>query len=259
MKRVLLMIVLALVLPESLWSAPAGSPEEVFFRANRSFKEARYQDAARDYGRLIESGNAGGHVYYNLADAFYKMNSHGKAILNYERARLLIPRDADLAFNLSHALEKRTDATAPPRQPLSSALFWLGSLSLAELFLIFASFNIALFAVLLLRVFVKKDWNYYLLMVLLFAWGFSGISFGLKYYEIVTDSRGVVISRQADVLAGPEAGDTVLFRLHEGTIVLQDRFESGWRLISLADGKRGWVRNKDVESIVDVRLRPKIW
>ncbi len=63
---------------------------------------------------------------------------------------------------------------------------------------------------LLLRVFVKSDWSYYLVMVLMFMWGLSGLSFGLKFYEIATDSRGVVISRQADVLAGPEEGDTVL-------------------------------------------------
>ncbi len=131
MKRVLLLTVLALLLPGLVWAAQAlsGAPEEVFFRANQSFREGRYVEAAQDYGLLVESGNAGGHIYYNLADAFFKMNSLGKAILNYERARLFIPRDEDLAFNLLYALDKRTDAVAPPGQPLSEALFWLGSFS----------------------------------------------------------------------------------------------------------------------------------
>ena len=59
-------------------------------------------------------------------------------------------------------------------------------------------------------------------------------------------------------LAGPQVGDTLLFRLHEGTIVHGERSDSGWKLISLQDGKRGWIKDAELGVIVDSRLRPKL-
>jgi len=234
------------------------SDDELFFRANQAFREAHYAEAAKDYESLIASGYGGGHLYYNLANACLKSNRLGVAVLNYERAKLLIPRDADLTFNLSYAQDRRTDAVQPPAQAISSVFFWLGSFNLPELFWAFAALNAALFAVLILRLFAKSDWSYYLLVTLLFLWLASGVSFGLKLYETYSDDRCVVISKQADVLAGPQVGDTLLFRLHEGTVVHGERSDSGWRLISLQDGKRGWIKSQDVGVILDSKLRQKL-
>lgn len=239
-------------------AASRNSGEELFFRANQAYREARYAEAARGYATLIDSGYAGGHLYYNLANAYLKTNRVGYAILNYERAELLVPRDADLSFNLTYAQDRRTDAPPPPEQAISSVFFWLGSFNLSELFWAFAALNAALFAVLVLRVFAKSDWSYYLFVTLIFLWLASGVSFGLKLYETSSDDRCVVLSKQADVLAGPQAGDTLLFRLHEGTIVRGERSDSGWKLIRLQDGKRGWIKASDIGVIVDDRLKSKL-
>jgi len=53
-----------------------------------------------------------------------------------------------------------------------------------------------------------------------------------------------------DVLAGPDNQDTVLFKLHAGTIVHVERSEDGWSLVRLPDKKRGWVRADTIESII---------
>lgn len=258
MKKTAVLILFLLAFPALSHAALPHSGEEIFFRANQAFREARYSEAAHDYESLIEKGHAGGHLYYNLANACFKMNRLGAAILNYERAKIFMPRDADLAFNLSYAQDRKTDAVAPHAQAVSSVFFWLNSLSLAELFRVFIAFHVALFAVLLLRLRVRNDLTYYLLTALLFFWFGSGVSLSLKYYEIFSDNRGVVIAKQADVLAGPQAGDTLLFRLHEGTTIVQERFEPDWRLISLPDGKRGWIRESEVQSIMDRRLKPRL-
>lgn len=255
---VLLTVVFVFVFPYHACAASRDSGEEIFFRANQAYKEARYAEAAKDYGALIDSGHTGGHIYYNLANACLKTDRLGHAILNYERARLFIPRDADLSFNLSYAQDRRQDAVQPPERTISSVFFWLNSFNLAELFWMFAALNGALFMVLILRVAAKSDWSYYLLMTLLLLWITSGVSFGMKYYETSTDDRAVILSKQADILAGPEQGDTVLFRLHEGTIAHRERSDSGWSLISLPDGKRGWIRNAEIGIIMDNNLRPRL-
>ncbi len=258
MKKATLLILFVLFFPIFSPAASEPSGEELFFRANQAFREARYSEAVEAYQRLIEQGHASGHLYYNLANACFKMNRLGPAVLNYERARFFMPRDADLSFNLSYAQDRLTDAVAPPGQAVFPVFFRLNSVSLAELFRVFIVFHVMVFAVLLLRLRVRSELTYYLLSASLFLWFGSGVSLGLKYVETLSDDRGVVVAKQADVLAGPQEGDTVLFRLHEGTTVSQERFEPDWRLISLPDGKRGWIRHADVESIMDRRLRSKV-
>jgi tetratricopeptide (TPR) repeat protein len=95
---------------------------ENFFIANQAYKENRFQDAIDGYKQIIDSGHKNGHLYYNLGNAYFRMNELGKAILCYERARLLIPRDADLNFNLRYAGDQVQDAV-PRDQGFMSITF----------------------------------------------------------------------------------------------------------------------------------------
>ena len=56
--------------------------------------------------------------------------------------RLLLPRDADLAFNLGHAREQIRDVIPEAESFVGTAFFWLGSLTLAEFFWCFAVANV---------------------------------------------------------------------------------------------------------------------
>jgi hypothetical protein len=60
----------------------------------------------------------------------------------------------------------------------------------------------------------------------------------------------VILVEENDVLAGPDSGDTVLFKLHEGAIIQQERTEDGWSLIRISGGKRGWVKSADIEKVL---------
>ena len=65
--------------------------EEVFLKANQAYKEGRFETAVDGYNQLIQSGHGNGHVYYNLGNAYIRSGQLGEAILNYERARLVLP------------------------------------------------------------------------------------------------------------------------------------------------------------------------
>lgn len=234
----------------------AGREEELFFNGNKAYKEGRYVKAVKDYEKLIHLGYRTGSFYYNLGNAYYRLGQIGKAILNYERAKILIPRDADLDFNLRYVRDKIKDAVREPKDLINQTFFWLGSVSLGELFLLFAIFNVLFWIILLIRLFLKagrtrilSEWIFYSFLVLSIAWGVSGISLGLKWYNVKTDDRAVILQKEVDVLAGPDTGDTVLFKLHEGTIVHLERIEDKWALVHLPDKKRGWVVHESVERV----------
>jgi len=187
-----------------------------------------------------------------LGNAYFKTEQLGPAILNYERARLVIPRDGDLNFNLAYARDQMRDAIPQSQGFFQAAFFWLDSLSMGELFLGFAFLNVLFWGILFIRLFLRMEWTYYLFLILLIFWVIGGTSFGLKWYQARSDDRAVVLKKEISILAGPDVRDTVLFKLHEGTIVYHERSEDGWSLVHLPDKKRGWVKAEAVELILAV-------
>jgi len=66
--------------------------------ADTEYQKGNYQQAIRDYEELLKNG-ASAEIYYNLGNAYYRTDNITKAVLNYERARLLSPGDEDINFN----------------------------------------------------------------------------------------------------------------------------------------------------------------
>jgi len=234
----------------SCHSSDTPSAEEMYFETNRAYKEDRYQEAIDGYLELIGNRYVNGHLYYNLANAYFRAGQLGRAILNYKRAQLLIPRDADLNFNLRYALDQTQDAISADQNFLKQAFFWLDEITLPELMWAFVVLNILFWGILVLRLFVRPEWTYYVFIVLLIFWLVGGVSLGVKWHQLKTDQRAVILAGEVDVLAGPDSNDTVLFKLHEGTTVHRERIEDGWSLIRLSESKRGWLKSSAIETII---------
>ncbi|MBI5023959.1 MAG: tetratricopeptide repeat protein [Candidatus Omnitrophica bacterium] len=77
-----------------------------FMTAAAAYRAEDYDKAVAAYEAILRGGKESGALYYNLGNSYFKKGSLGKAILNYERARRLIPRDGDLNFNLAYARSK---------------------------------------------------------------------------------------------------------------------------------------------------------
>ncbi|HUI25620.1 MAG TPA: BatD family protein, partial [Candidatus Kryptonia bacterium] len=94
-------------------AATNESPNTVFFHANALYGEEHYAEAAAEYEKILAGGRESSSVYFNLGNAYFKAGDVGRAILNYERARRLIPRDPDLHANLDYArsLSDQSDDT----------------------------------------------------------------------------------------------------------------------------------------------------
>jgi len=229
--------------------AQEANREEIFFSSSKACRDGNYKEAIDGYRRLIISGHENGHVYYNLGNAYFKTGQIGRAILNYERARMLIPRDADLNFNLRSARDRTQDAIPENRPFINSVFFWIDAFSTGELFWGFAVLNLFFWAVLLIRLFRRSEWSYYILLILLVLWIVAGISFGCRWHQFRNDERAVIVQKEVDVLAGPDINDTALFKLHEGAVVHNERSENGWYLIQISEKQRGWIPAQAAENI----------
>lgn len=62
-----------------------------FEAGNTSYAKGDYKGAIENYERINRVGFVNETVYYNLANAYFKSNQIGRAILFYEKARRLAP------------------------------------------------------------------------------------------------------------------------------------------------------------------------
>ena len=107
--------------------------------ANESYHEKNYQTAAEIFENLIKQGQNNGYLYYNLGNTHMRLGNLGHAILNYLRAKTLLPRNENLNANLRYAISQTVDKINPPLEGFSlGLLFWIESISLDEYFKLIA-------------------------------------------------------------------------------------------------------------------------
>ena len=233
-------------------SAAEGISEQ-FHEANQLYSEGRFQQAAELYEDLLKSGAASGEIYYNLGNAYFRLNQLGRAILSYERALRLSPQDEDLLANLSYVQSLLEQA-----QP-AEELRWAerAALAFGSLFspsgwaiAVVACWNL-LFILLLLALFVARIRR----PAVRLAWaaGFvTAFCFVLAFTRIASAARGqegVVIQREVDVRYSPTLLGAVAFQLHEGIKAKVIRCEGQWCYIRLTQDKSGWVERGMIEII----------
>jgi hypothetical protein len=225
----------------------------LLFRANQAYLEDRYEEAAALYETIVEQGHLNGHVFFNLGNTYIRLGELGKAILNYKKAIVLLPRDGDLKANFQYARSLARDRIEGASPSLWNTLaFWYFGMNLWELLIAFALFNLLFWASALFNLYRESEWAKWGLWLSLLLTLVLGISAGLKYRETFQNAGGVLLEDEAPVRAGFSRNDTTLFVLHEGAeFTLLDE-EQGWWKITLADGKKGWVTS---ESVGRVALR----
>lgn len=238
-----------------LWVTPARAviseddAERGFVRAELAYKAEQYDEAIRDYEEILTGGRESGPVYYNLGNCYFKKKDLGRAVLNYERAYRLIPRDGDLRANRRYALAQVKhpvgrqfslwgDIVRRSQQQLTvDELAWL------ILFFIFLAGSAHLGSLSL------PVWRDRLRAVMIFCAIVVLFFLGLLVGQMnLTRNQAVVLTESA-VKFEPRADATVHFSLDVGQVVRILKKEELWFKVERPDGKMGWVEQSHVEKI----------
>jgi hypothetical protein len=233
-----------------------GGSENIFFKANQFYFNGEFEKAVQLYesilknhqSNLIFQSESRGELFYNIGNCYFRSGQKGNALLNYERARRFIPRDADLKYNIEYVHDLTEDNLSQPENIISE-IFGVNFFSQTELATVFCLVNLMLFLFLTIRIFFRAEWIFYVIIIFSICWIVSGISFGIMLKQTIFDDRVVILAKEVDVLAGPDKEDTLLFKVHEGTLAYQEKNESGFSLIRLPDSKRGWLVSSAIEAI----------
>jgi tetratricopeptide (TPR) repeat protein len=231
-------------------SAEAQSPNvsRIFQAGNEYYGQNNYKAAIEQYQKVLESGVVSDVVFYNLANAHFKNNQLGSAILFYEKAQRLAPRDREINENLNFARTRIADKVEHPPEGFVFSLLrritnWL-SLDTETVLAIalFMAANAA-FALFWLDVIpALSRLALYSSIALLALFLLLGTSNLLRIYWQETVQEGVVLVEKADVLSGPASDSPILFSVHEGLKVRIENDLSDWVQISLDNGWNGWIK-----------------
>ncbi|MCM8776485.1 MAG: tetratricopeptide repeat protein [Candidatus Omnitrophica bacterium] len=231
----------------------ADSFQKRFFEANKHYTRGEYAKAASQYEALIRSGIRGGHIYYNLGNAYFKLGQKGKAIVNYLRAQKEMPQDGDVFTNLNFVTSLLEEAQVAETGPWYERVFLVARrsfsagtwfiLSLVFFFLICTLSGYCIFKPNL------KNAGFVVGAVLSILW-IGCLGFHLSSVVEARDSKlSVIIEPKADVRYSPSYSGAVAFELSEGMKVMALKKEGDWVQIRLAKDKSGWVPATSIEKV----------
>ena len=95
--------VLTLVLVVFCQVLIAQTPNDLFGKGNIAYKDGNYQEAIDLYSKIEDQNLASVDLYFNMANAYYKLNKVGPSIYYYEKALQLDPQNEDVRTNLVFA------------------------------------------------------------------------------------------------------------------------------------------------------------
>ena len=223
--------------------------------ADTEYQKGNYQQAIRDYEEILKNGESA-EIYFNLGNAYYRTDNITKAVLNYERARLLSPGDDDINFNLQFARSKTIDKITPQSEMFF--VTWYKSLVNFTSVDNWAKTGILCIVMTLLLVLLYLFGPQLMLRKIGF---FGGLAFFVIFLlsnlfafqqKQALDNRtgAIIISPSVNIKKTPAKNSADQFVLHEGTRVdIIDKGMTDWRCIRVGDGREGWIETKAIEEI----------
>lgn len=224
-----------------------------FDEGNQLYQQGQYEAALEAYERALQTGFASGTLYYNMGNAYFRLDALGQAIRYYEKARLLMPENPELLHNLEIAEAERIDQFSVLPDPFWMP-FWRG---LVRTFGTFGLFGVGLFFYLVaagligFRLWTERQNGWVRRSIVASAIAglvFLGAAFGASTEQATTESV-VVIAERTPLLSAPESSAESEFDIHEGLRLSVIRNQAPYLEVQLPNGTTGWVT---LDSIAEI-------
>ncbi|AXG73909.1 tetratricopeptide repeat protein [Flavobacterium arcticum] len=232
-----------------------GWAQSALDEGNALYKDGKYNEAAKKYQTILDNGNQSAEVYFNLANAYYKMDAVAPAIYNYEKALLLKPNYKDAKINLDYAQKMVIDdIQAVPQVGFSKMVYnftgayhydaWAwGAVVAAFLFLLFFLGYYFAGTTVVKRIFFVG------MFVALLGIVVTILSATFVKSEEAKQRPAIVFNEVVSVKSEPRDAAQDAFILHEGTKVLVKETLGNWKKIELADDSEGWVEKDAIKEL----------
>ena len=236
-------------------SIGAQSVQKLFDTANNLYKNGNYTEAIDTYKKIIDKDKISADVYYNLGNAYYKLNKVAPAIYNYEKALKINPLHEDARNNLIFAKRLTLDSIEKLPETFLQKLEknFLQKLSYNQWAIVTVVLSFLAAILFLLFYFAEipmKKRLFFLSSMLSFLLFIFSMAITIKEYHFAKNNKEAIIyATKTSVKNEPTLQANDIFTLHEGTKVTVLDSVDNWKKIKLADGKIGWILSNELKEL----------
>lgn len=227
-------------------------------QGNELYEAGKYSEAIQIYGILVDSGVDDASLYYNLGNAYYKAGDLGRAVLNYERAAQLQPRDADIRANLTLARTQKVDKFFDQQESLLNQLAvttarWLNINEVATIAFLLWLISAIVWVLYRRRILDRprlREGLSYLLGLIAFLLVCAVVVLTVRITLMNNRPAAVIVAAEVDVLSGPGEQYVTEFTLHGGSKVSLIETRGQWSRLALpGEELQGWIPRDAMEPI----------
>ena len=252
MKKIIFAINIIWMVFPSILSAQINV-ENIFSQANELYNKGSYIEAINNYKEIIKNDFHSAELYYNLGNAYYRLDSIASSVYYYEKALQLNPNDREIIDNLELINKTLVDEIDPITIPLIESI--LNSISNIFYFETWGYISI-FFSFLIVALFLSyyfanssrvKRLTFVLLCISSIFMLVSLINGNKGYNNYINNEYAVIYSYETDLKTEPNYRSETLFMLHEGTKIQVLENYNNWIKIRLVNGQVGYIQLIDVK------------
>lgn len=255
MRHFIIITITLLLVPTAFATSKSHLHEVAAREADSLYRADDYQAAAEAYEAVLAAGFASADLYYNLGNAYYRLDETGRAILNYERALRLKPSMSDAKENLALANARTTDRITT--LPQLFIVRWWNSLTIVVTPSGWRIIWLVLLAIVATGIVLLRSGRTSTLRKAgLATTAVSLLSLLLTTALLISATRSynahpyaIIVDQTVTLKASPDNKSIDKMILHEGTKVKVLDDLTGWYKVSIADGTTGWCQQNTIERI----------
>lgn len=250
MKNTLILLIL-FVIP---CFAAQDKNETLFDEGNTFYNNRQYEAAILKYKEILTNGYESGALYYNLGNAYYKTGKIGYAILYFEKAKKIEPKDKEIRNNLVFLQKKVKNVGTLPVLPLYKAIesventFSMNFLTVLCYIIFVLLLGSISFYIFTDKILFRKI-SFFAGIGILVCLIMASSLLVLKYRDAYILESAIVLTNSAQIKFSPDSESRELFPVYEGERVEIKDQVSGWFKIKAMNGKEGWIKFDSISKI----------
>ena len=223
--------------------------DEAFQRANLLMKQEKYIDAVKAYESILNDGTILCEVFYNLGNAYYRLDSLGFAVWAYSKANLISPRNEDVIYNLNFVNSKLLGEIKLPNKFFFQVFYKRIKDSFTFIECLFIGSLLTM--ILVLFNFIRNNILVHKLSLTYIYIGLLSLVFlinilTLDKFTSLKKKEAIIVHKSTNLFSEPfSLGGTVLLVVNEGERLEIIEKKGEWSQVRINfNSEKGWVQNK---------------
>lgn len=245
-------------------SLSANLADSLYTMGNEAYRNGKFMVAIEHYQAAIEAGASDWRVYFNLGNAFFREDEIGEAILNWERARHLRPRNENVLENLEFARTTKVDIVrknegGPSVTDVYENTFLGFFYDFLEKFSTFEFSNTIIVCSIIGTIFLAlwllvsgrfRKFFFWTSVIFWLLFITIGALFIIKQSNIWETDKAIVVQPGAEIRSASYSNSELLYTYQEGMEVAELEVRNGYSRVKLRNGEEGWMRSEYIQRVL---------